>query len=481
LHRLEGQKSLTLTVFTASDYCGVADNCGGAVIFRSPSGSGRAETLEVVDWSPEQALATWKSVQDVRSPSPPPAEGLGLVVAREDLMWQLKKLIVEYKHELFAEFISEDAERDFHVTVSTWKRICSLILGDMPWDALLAGGSGYDANTVAHVAFSDENDEYVCYTDFLARYQICFNNKMGRHAGFRQRIASALFESLLLDDKPLREMLVSVDPNGDGQISAVEMQKVLSRIIPRITKQQAWTMLRTMSSTPMPVSVYTILNSLQLRFSATHCKPAPPDAAWIPGFLPVIAHEILDLEERVVPGGSVGELLADYFTMSDTNSDGYLEFDELTEALSRLPCCASLQQEELTKLVEYCDYLGTGRINMLEFLHDFSVEARGEMAVHFQEDLLEGINRVLYFIYRGVVVQGLELMCGATTRCTPDEFKMVLCATNASIKLLTPYQIDLLIDTLSLDEDERFDYSDYFGSFEIVDTARDVCEIDTTD
>ena len=37
--------------------------------------------------------------------------------------------------------------------------------------------------------------------------------------------------------------------------------------------------------------------------------------------------------------------------------------------------------------------------------------------------------------------------------------------------LLTGEQIDLLMETLSVDEDGRFDYNGYFDSFEILDTA----------
>merc|ERR1712032_506617 len=90
------------------------------------------------------------------------------------------------------------------------------------------------------------------------------------------------------------------------------------------------------------------------------------------------------------------------------------------------------------------------------------------------EDLLEGIYRVLYFDFRGVVAQTLEqYLVPGTTRCTPIEFAMVLRAANAARGgILAGVQIDMLRDTLSVDEaDGRFDFEEYFASFEILDMA----------
>ena len=45
------------------------------------------------------------------------------------------------------------------------------------------------------------------------------------------------------------------------------------------------------------------------------------------------------------------------------------------------------------------------RLNYLEFLADFRVEPTNEVAELVSEDVLEGILRVLYFVYRPLVTQ----------------------------------------------------------------------------
>jgi hypothetical protein len=45
------------------------------------------------------------------------------------------------------------------------------------------------------------------------------------------------------------------------------------------------------------------------------------------------------------------------------------------------------------------------RLNYLEFLADFRVEPTNEVAELVSEDILEGILRVLYFVYRPLVTQ----------------------------------------------------------------------------
>jgi len=122
--------------------------------------------------------------------------------------------------------------------------------------------------------------------------------------------------------------------------------------------------------------------------------------------------------------------------------------------------------------VEYCDFLGNGRINYLEFLHSFNVEANSKLAEELHEDLLEGIYRVLYFDYRSLVGSALRhYVMPLAKRCTAREFELALSAVNTTQCLLAEAQISLLIDTLSLDEDGTFDFEDFFASFEVIDTA----------
>lgn len=328
---------------------------------------------------------------------------------------------------------------------------------------------------------------------------------MGKHAGFRREIASKLYEALLLDDRDLRSTLASIDPSGDGRVSVEELQAVLSRVLPCVTPDQCWTMLRTIVDHRNPdgtVSVYEFLESFQLRFASTFAKPAPPDAAWIPSLLPKIGLDIvqqgrlaqqtsgrLGLYQTTGSLGqttgstasgrvglnsfsSVAKLLTEFFEAKDTSRSGYLEYGELVTALQGLPSCQGLSMENVAAVAQFCDLTGSGRVNYLEFLTDFSVEAGHSMAEKLHEDHLESIYRALFFNLKGVVAQVLEqYIVPGQQRCTPEEFLKALCAANASQRLLTDDQLAVLVDTLSVDADGCFDFREYFASFKIVDTA----------
>jgi len=472
LRRLEGQEdALCISLFTASDYCGGSGNMGAALLFTAggAKGPGECGCMAVQEWTPEEAMRTWKGSL-VEAEMSVQAD-LRQTATRENFMGQLKALIVASKPHLFAEFSDKDATQDFHVPIDVWAEVCTRVMGAFPWASLLGQNPSFAIAAPAQAP----SQGLVCYTEFLARHQIRFSNTMGRHAGLRRIIASRLYEALLVDDQPLRDTLAALNPIGDGSVSVAELQSSLSRVLPCVTHEQAWTMLRTTIATSHhkgTVPLHALLDSLRVRFASTYAKPAPVEAPWVPGALPDIGRDILLLQHSRSGSSNAVILLTDFFAGQDRNHNGYLEFQEFIAGLRLLPSCAGRSEKELLQLADYCDLLGNGRINYLELLHAFNVEAGSDMAEHMHEDLLEGIYRVLYFNFRGVVAQTLEqYLVPGTTRCTPAEFAMVLRTANAAQGgYLTNDQIDMLKDTFSVDEaDGRFDFEEYFASFEILD------------
>ena len=87
---------------------------------------------------------------------------------------------------------------------------------------------------------------------------------------------------------------------GDGKVNAREFRWALARVLPCITHQQAWTMLRTITEAGGggELSVHTLLESLQVRFASTYSKPASPDAQWVPKALREIGKEIVQEQQR---------------------------------------------------------------------------------------------------------------------------------------------------------------------------------------
>jgi len=90
---------------------------------------------------------------------------------------------------------------------------------------------------------------------------------------------------------------------------------------------------------------------------------------------------------------------------NDTDQNGYLEMSELKVALRTLPSCEALSETDLDAFTAFCDILGNGRLNYLEFLADFHIEPSSKLAEQISEDVLESFFRVLYFDYRPLVTQ----------------------------------------------------------------------------
>jgi len=440
---------------------------------------GKIDSMKLEEWTAETAMLGWKG-----EAYNGPEDNVNLTMQRDDVLWQLKGLIVQFKHELFAEFRYEDISNDFHVPVETWQLVCGRILGDFPWLSLLGSDP---QETIAFPVPSDPPS--VCYTHFLARHQIRFRNTMGKHSGFRRQIACHLYEKLLVDDQSLRDTVATMDLTGNGRVSVRELQKVLSHVLPGVTEEQAWTMLRTTVAGSTldngTVSVFEFLESFQLRFSSIYAKPAPANAPWVTSALDRIGLDIIRKQHNAAVAAGhgclrVSMLLKSFFQEADITNNGYLDVTEFIAALAVLPSCSEYSPNELREVANYCDLLNNGRMNYLEFLHAFNVEARGSFSLELHEDLLESIYRVLYFEVRSIAAQVLDQYFAplGKQRCTPENFARALRTVSATQGLMTSEQVDILVETLSVDEDGLFDYRDFFSSFEVVDTALSSAEDD---
>ncbi len=487
IRRLEGQESICLEVFTASDYCGTSGNNGSLVVLRGDGGV--AKSVKVEEWTHKQALTTWMSVKNDKIPSPSKdVEALAIAAERvhDEYLWALKGLIQEKKQELFEVFRRHDVDDDFHVPISVWKNVCDEVIGSFPWEMLL--GSEPSRSIASKILRTNSLNEepLVNYTEFLGRYQIRCNSVLGNREGFRRQIASMIYNSMMLQDQSLRDTIATFDQNGDGVVSLDEFQSLISHVIPCISPCQTFGMMRSSvaHSENGMVKVHELLDSLVLRFASFNSKPAPSNASWITAKMHQVGKDIIDLQQqkRNVGEGStsVSELLSDFFVDHDTDRSGFLELGEVKTALRVLPSCQceTLSEADLDVLVQHCDLSGDGRLNYLEFLADFYIEPNDPLTHHVCEDVLESFFRILYFVYRPSVAKALEhYIVPGSHMCTIKQFGDALRAVNTPKGLLTEEQINILLDTLdcgagTLDDDAetQFDFAEYFASFEVIDT-----------
>eukprot|EP01060_Flectonema_neradi_P035337 TRINITY_DN647_c1_g1_i4.p1 TRINITY_DN647_c1_g1~~TRINITY_DN647_c1_g1_i4.p1 ORF type:complete len:578 (+),score=118.64 TRINITY_DN647_c1_g1_i4:1073-2806(+) len=479
------QPGMCLTVFSASNYVGTNANMGGVVVFK-----GAVENLEImehyaqdvgylheVERETKEATAHVRTVamheKECRERMMKSAAGLMESQALEEL----KSLIVHKKHELFDWFWAVDNDKDLHLKPELWREGCSEILSDsLPWDELQE-----------KLQVVDKSSGLVRYTSFLSRFQIRFRNKLGLHAGFRRAITDRCYEMLLIADLSMRETFAVLDRNDDGLVSLREFQEVLSSLGTGMTKPQLDALMKTIAvhgchpGTGGKLRIEDFLSRLQLKYSATHAKVASKEQNWVPQFLCKVAKDIIvqqqkkqtQSEDMVLQSNSAIAFLTEFFNSYDLDKSGYLEQSEYLLALKTLPSCKSLSPEKLELIGNYCDVVGNGRINYLEFLHAFHIEESS--GSELSEDILEQVYRVMHFEFTQPMKRAFLALEGENDRVTPERFEEVVKTVNnlSAPPPLSEPQIRCLIDTLSLGEDGKLDYTDYLSSFEIVDVLFD--------
>eukprot|EP00755_Sulcionema_specki_P035531 Sspe_Gene.2475::Locus_820_Transcript_1_1_Confidence_1.000_Length_2730::g.2475::m.2475 len=435
------QMGMLLTVFSASNYTGTAANMGAVVVFR-----GSVENFEVLehyaqplDYLLDVEQETIDATQQLRRVANMEKDGrqrqlqssTGLMDCQ--IMDRLKHLIVRRKHELFEWFWSVDEEKDQHVSPEMWREGCSCVLTDeLPWQTVQE-----------KLGVVDPVSNRVCYTSFLSRFQIRFRNKFGLHAGFRRAITDRVFETLLLTDLSLRETFAVLDRNDDGLVSLREFQEVLSNVGTGLTRSQIQALLQTTAAHAShpgangKLSVDDFLARLQLKYSSTHAKPATKETMWVPQFLGKLAKDIVQQQQKtaakeglsVLQGDGPVALLTEFFNRSDQNRNGFLEKQEFIDAIKPLPSCKALTAEQLDQIGVYCDVVGNGRINYLEFLHAFHIEDTAGPGL--AEDVLEQVHRVLYFDFSIPLMRSLRVVDEEDTgRVTAAQFERVLETVN---------------------------------------------------
>ncbi|CAE7829529.1 pef-1, partial [Symbiodinium sp. CCMP2592] len=272
------QKGWCLTVFSASDYCGCLDgNQASRMIFQG----GNFHLMEHYGWQAERSLL---APHAEASPEPPPPDPAELSLFEGALERSLMEAIVEHKHDLLAEFVAMDKQKDWFLLVDVWLNCCRRVLPQIPWEDLLD-----------EPRFVPINSGHVNYMLFLTRYQVRFRHKQGLHASFHRRLASQLFEGLLLADRPLRETLALLDLNGDGVVSVDEFAGALARFGKVLLPSQAKALYRTTADQGGTVRVETFLATLSLHFALTHPTPTTPETAFVPKLLDAICRDILRL------------------------------------------------------------------------------------------------------------------------------------------------------------------------------------------
>lgn len=497
-----------LTVFSASDYCGQCGNLGAVMIMMQ----GEEDRLEE-HWAPtiEEMMTLEADADRARARIKGQARSLALQRTslrhackqmEKEVLKRVQELIVKHKAALFEHWSLVDTSPPglFSIPPATWREGCAAVVDEaLPWKHLQEVMGVVNAN-------GDVN-----YVQFLTRYRIAFEASYGMSvAGWERSVWSKIMETLLRADLSLREALAALDPTNNGLVSPGEFGKLLESCGIDISAMQARSLLRSFSTSGSPagakdkpagemrrsnggiweVSLWQVLTRLQGSLLITPAYDAmdPGLAEWALPKLQKIAPIVQDDSWRRLAGSDAqpeewpaARLIAVWFEDADTSESGFLQPDDLVEALLKL--APSLQKvgvptdrTSLARLLKYVDTDGNGRINIFEMFNGFTSEC--SLGEDFQQDVLEPINAAIYFNIAPIRSALLHFDPDHRGQVSNQDFINALMAVQSALSAglngtnaLTRLQIAAIADSVERSGDGRIHYEKFLGSFRIVDTV----------
>lgn len=417
-----------LTVFSASNYCGVCQNEGAVLtIFQdgkyepighfAPSFAQLATmTIERPELDGEKTPASVRAANAIRRKSQTEvlekevleAKSSGEEAARSterlerEVLWRAARLIVERKTALYEYWQEVDGQpATGFIDLEEWVEGMSVVLGgDLPWTAI---------GKVLQV--SDKLSKDVDYRRFLNRFRVTLVS--GHQGGdkWAEELLGRFYGRLLSlkgDAGSLSE-LEGFLGHGSDKVSRADAFEVFQWVLGNtVTEDQANAMLRTLAAHNLPdpsptnnsrpLGVFEFLSRLDVCYQrqtakgvtmadskgaqqdkpAESMKKAPP---WVTSVLNHVGRLIWMEDAHGSPKAGNDRMLA-VFRHFDENNDGLLARGEFAKAVktllreyaAELPSQISEEtatSDKINELVDYVDVSGDGVINYLEFLHAF--------------------------------------------------------------------------------------------------------------
>eukprot|EP00397_Hematodinium_sp_SG-2012_P001224 GEMP01001225.1.p1 GENE.GEMP01001225.1~~GEMP01001225.1.p1 ORF type:complete len:1013 (+),score=166.81 GEMP01001225.1:176-3040(+) len=505
-----------LTIFSASNYCGVSGNQGAVAIIRR--GLEKPSDVKIIEhWAPDWDSAiehlillekdTEKATQVVRM------EAINIIEARqgderkketrtqieEEITAEAKPLIVQRKKELFQYWSVLDTDQDLHITLAQWREGCAALCDEnLPWKKLQQSLGLVQPGKSA-------KDQLVPYVVFLQRFRIGFcpaPNMPEVILGWEERVCEDLYLALIRADLSVDATFAVIDHNRDGTVGWDELKRLLeSSCSHSITSQQAQHILRSLGARENAnVNLLQFLDKLRLTFRRTHLPSCSEEDAWIPTALDKLSLVILkDAQKRFADvklksgvrrgsqeSSSSGDAtlhITRWFEDADANDNGYLTFPELFDAINRLPkaevneifkIAGGCNEKSVRALMNYCGVNRTGYLNYLEFIEFLSFVGEDKAPSCLNETSLDTVCAGVYF--HTLAIKQAVRYFHPQGMITPDDFMQALQAVSTAYastsaqELFTTQQASILANTPHVDENGKMNALAFLASFRLIDT-----------
>eukprot|EP00668_Euglena_longa_P043249 GGOE01057389.1.p1 GENE.GGOE01057389.1~~GGOE01057389.1.p1 ORF type:complete len:884 (-),score=302.99 GGOE01057389.1:435-2909(-) len=433
-----------VTIFSASNYCGHRGNTGAVMVFQRDLKYTFQEhqPLEVDAFAQKAALkVSGKKKADLATQSQKTAQ---------DVVQQVKRLIVEYKNDLLWFFQRADVQNTGFVPRSTWRCGMGVVLHlDLRWEE-------YEPQLLLRCA----DDNNVQYVKFLSLYRV---DVKPAYAHWKSEVVKRVHDALVRADLNLTDMVGIFDQNNDGYVDVDELGRVFQRLKIGVTRAQIEEMLSDVVICGR-VNVIALIESLQVA-------------------------RLTDLEPEVQKAvNSIGDIMQhrnvvntiSLFESFDQNQDGKIQHGEFIEAVSKMleeePHCNAdatpgFSSEVLQRVVQAIDANNSGTIDYMEFVDVFHRKRSG------MDRLLEQICRILYK-YQDSLARAFQHMdVNGDGVLTPEEFREGLTTLNALVsEPLSDQTVDLVVKYIDRDSDGLISYQEFCSAFFFVDDSIEITE-----
>eukprot|EP00698_Gefionella_okellyi_P016240 TRINITY_DN4642_c0_g1_i1.p1 TRINITY_DN4642_c0_g1~~TRINITY_DN4642_c0_g1_i1.p1 ORF type:complete len:877 (+),score=183.98 TRINITY_DN4642_c0_g1_i1:133-2763(+) len=312
-----------VTVFSASDYCGVTGNFGGVLIFRSNS-----DKYDVVEY---RAPPLWKqaelatgatqgtstALRAARDAEPHGDAQINNAKMEADVVSKLGEHVSAMAHDLHWYFTQADPHHTGRISRVVWRDALEAVipLKNVPWLRF------QPALTAC------ENDS-IDYNDFLNRYMVHAREDV--NSGWQDALLRALVDAQLRYSHPLLQRLSTLAHDG-----MIEMDAVIGVV--QQFASQLW-----LSQTQCVEFCRRL--SLDSRVPLVNLDPKhsfPIDCSYIPDRLrSLLGLKLFAARDNVLA----------LFRQRDTHNSGSLPAADIVTALRMLPVSPLLQEEDLVEV-----------------------------------------------------------------------------------------------------------------------------------
>lgn len=253
----------------------------------------------------------------------------------------------------------------------------------------------------------------------------------------QQRVIIDLYDSIMFSNKPIRETLNEFDPDGDGQISCWECKRALGHL--NVPEGQCETLMGLMKRRFGDVDHLSIDSWLDY-FQELYVNARQAESGGAPS-----------KTKSLTPVNALKtkKTFVEIFNDLDEDGDGFISEENFSRMLDKGYLATPLTEKEKRDLFADADLLGTGRLNIFEFMGTMRKIVRvGIQEIGYGYLPLAWASLTAYWLNTGMKEFGL------TVARLPDTFfmdhSMNLPQIAASTEAVQAVQALLMIGSLPL-------------------------------